>query len=125
MDNRTIEEVRINEDRFINRIELLEQENQKLKKALKEGIIATCETCEEFGICPHSYREYDCKNEVENLKNQQKEFVEWLEKEISSLEEESQVDCINSMLLYDVERDKRLYKKVLSKHKEIVGVDEE
>ena len=125
MDNRTIEEVRINEDRFINRIELLEQENQKLKKALKEGIIATCETCEEFGICPHSYREYDCKNEVENLKNQQKEFVEWLEKEISSLEEESQMDCINSMLLYDVERDKRLYKKVLSKHKEIVGVDEE
>lgn len=88
MDNRTIEEVRINEDRFINRIELLEQENQKLKKALKE-------------------------------------FVEWLEKEISSLEEESQMDCINSMLLYDVERDEHLYKKVLSKHKEIVDVDEE
>ena len=102
----------------------LQQENQKLKKALKEGVIATCETCEEFGICPHSYREYDCKNEVENLKNQQKEFVEWLEKEISSLEEESQMDCINSMLLYDVERDKRLYKKVLSKFKEIIRIEQ-
>lgn len=110
---------------LIEYVERLQQENQKLKKALKEGVIATCETCEEFGICPHSYREYDCKNEVENLKNQQKEFVAWLEKEISSLEEESQMDCINSMLLYDVERDEHLYKKVLSKFKEIVGVDEE
>lgn len=110
---------------LIEYVERLHKENQKLKKALKEGVIATCETCEEFGICPHSYREYDYKNEVENLKNQQKEFVEWLEKEISSLEEESQMDCINSMLLYDVERDERFYKRVLSKFKEIVGVDEE
>lgn len=36
MDNRTIEEVRRNEDRLINQIELLEQENQSLKKQLKE-----------------------------------------------------------------------------------------
>ena len=31
MDNRTIDEVRRNEDRLINKIELLEKENQKLK----------------------------------------------------------------------------------------------
>lgn len=31
MDNRTIDEVRRNEDRLINKIELLEKENQELK----------------------------------------------------------------------------------------------
>ena len=36
MDNRTIEEVRINEDRLINQIELLEQENKELKEENQE-----------------------------------------------------------------------------------------
>lgn len=36
MDNRTIDEVRKNEDKLINEIELLEQENQKYKKAINE-----------------------------------------------------------------------------------------
>ena len=36
MDNRTIDEVRRNEDRLINKIELLEKENQELKKQLEE-----------------------------------------------------------------------------------------
>ena len=38
MDNRTIDEVRRNEDRLINKIELLEKENQELKKQQKEFI---------------------------------------------------------------------------------------
>ena len=37
MDNRTIDEVRKNEDRLINKIELLEKENQELKKQLEAG----------------------------------------------------------------------------------------
>ena len=44
------------------RVEQLEKENQKLKKAVKEKVIATCNTCEDYGICPHSYREYDLEN---------------------------------------------------------------
>lgn len=36
MDNRTIDEVRKNEDKLINEIELLEQENKKYKKAINE-----------------------------------------------------------------------------------------
>ena len=36
MDNRTIDEVRRNEDRLINKIELLERENQDLKEELKK-----------------------------------------------------------------------------------------
>lgn len=34
MDNRTIDEVRKNEDKLINEIELLEQENQKYKEVI-------------------------------------------------------------------------------------------
>ena len=36
MDNRTIDEVRKNEDKLINEIELLEQENQKYKEVINE-----------------------------------------------------------------------------------------
>lgn len=86
------------------------EENQKLKKAIKEGVIATCETCEDFGICPHSYREYDYKNEVEKLKNQQKEFIEWLENESKNL-------------IRDAGYHQRICLEILSKYKEIIGSD--
>lgn len=108
MDNRTIEEVRENETKLIDEIKHLEKENQKLKKALKEGVIATCETCEDFGICPHSYREYDYKNEVKNLKNQQKEFIEWLENKMKE----------THYTMFEFQA----YRLVFEKYKEIVGV---
>lgn len=38
MDNRTIEEVRNNETKLIKEIEILEEENQELKKQQKEFI---------------------------------------------------------------------------------------
>ena len=66
-------------------ISILFEKNQVLKKAIKEGVIATCETCEDFGICPHSYREYDYKDEVEKLKNQQKEFINHIAEEIADV----------------------------------------
>lgn len=37
MDNRTIDEVRRNEDRLINKIELLEKENQQLKEIIDKA----------------------------------------------------------------------------------------
>lgn len=46
MDNRTIDEVRKNEDRLINKIELLEKENQELKKQLEEWIDLLKMKCE-------------------------------------------------------------------------------
>ena len=91
-------------------ISILFEKNQVLKKAIKEGVIATCETCEDFGICPHSYREYDYKNEVEELKNQQKEFIEWLEKQIQNQEKYGGYFS-------------RFFQDVLSKYKEIIGGD--
>ena len=38
MDNRTIDEVRKNEDKLINEIELLEQENKKYKEVINKAI---------------------------------------------------------------------------------------
>ena len=56
------------------------QENEKLKEQLaNNGIVSTCEKCEWFGVCPHSYREFDYKNECEKLKKQQQEFIKYLE----------------------------------------------
>ena len=37
MDNRTIDEVRKNEDKLINEIELLEQENKKYKETINKA----------------------------------------------------------------------------------------
>ena len=37
MDNRTIDEVRKNEDKLINEIELLEQENKKYKEVINKA----------------------------------------------------------------------------------------
>ena len=93
----------------------LQQENQELNKQLEN---CYCNRTDCSARIKDS-KQYDSL--VQKIENQQKEFVEWLEKEISSLEKDSQIDCINNMLLVDIERDKRLYQKVLSKYKEITG----
>lgn len=49
MDNRTIDEVRKNEDKLINEIKLLEQENKKYKEVingLKDYLKARIEVCD-------------------------------------------------------------------------------
>lgn len=55
MDNRTIDEVRKNEDKLINEIELLEQENQKYKEVIAKAIkyIKANEFCLDYstGAC--------------------------------------------------------------------------
>ena len=43
----------------------LQGENNKLKKIVKENVIATCNICEWFGVCPHSYKEYDYKAQID------------------------------------------------------------
>ena len=51
-------------------IERLNNENKMLKEAVKEKVIATCNTCEDYGICPHSYREYDLNNIINELEKE-------------------------------------------------------
>ena len=58
----------------------LQRENNDLKKQLaSNGIVKTCENCEWFGICPHSYREYDYKNECERLRKVIKKAINEIE----------------------------------------------
>lgn len=121
-------------------VDRCQEQNQELKKQLaNNGIVRTCENCEWFGICPHSYKEYDYKNEREKLKkqleeleehsanainkqvargidlvNQQKEFIKYLEDKIE--EKVYVATCVveynNSVLPL---------KEILSKYKEIIG----
>ena len=92
----------------MNKEDLL-KENKKLKKLLANyGIISTCENCEEFGICPHSYRENAYKCELDKVTIQQKEFIEYLE---NMLENENDIFSVVRV------------KDVLSKYKEIIGGD--
>ena len=84
-------------------------ENRELKEILaNNGIVSTCENCETFGVCPHSYREYDYKCELDKVTIQQKEFIEYLE---NMLENENDIFSVVRV------------KDVLSKYKEIIGGD--
>ena len=96
-------------DELMQKQQELEKENKQLKKLLANyGIISTCENCEEFGICPHSYREYDYKCELDKVTIQQNEFIEYLE---NMLENENDIFSVVRV------------KDVLSKYKEIIGGD--
>lgn len=102
---------------YQNRIMLLE-ENQELKKQLEETktnyeqekyIVdkQTRQLTDEYKNTEHQ------TNKVEELKNQQKEFIEYLEKEKERcLTFYSSTQC---MYAYDV------FKDVLSKYKKIIG----
>lgn len=128
MDNRTIDEVRRNEDRLINKIELLEKENQELKKQIEElefivGLRQKRNLISKFD------KEYDEEDKKKNpnrdyagimpdaeeiyrryytMKNQQKEFIEYLEDE-------------SKELIRDAGYRQRICLDILSKYKEIIG----
>ena len=111
MDNRTIDEVRRNEDRLINTIELLEKENQELKKQLEVGKQQYNDLVEK----KEKLQEQLSSNTLQ-FENQQKEFIEWLENNIESLE-----FCDNELILSNHKKEIKAYKEILSKYKEIIG----
>ncbi len=59
------ETVNVRHNTILDYITNLQEENKRLKKAVKENVIATCNTCEWFGVCPHSYKEYDYKAQID------------------------------------------------------------
>ena len=124
MDNRTLEEVRKNEDRLINELEQLQQENQSLKKQLEENKDKI-----------NWYENFEINKTIDKLRikhnNQQKEFISYLENEIYSIEPKG--TGINYNCEYDSEEDYisamkeqsklNTLKEILSKFKEIIGDD--
>ena len=108
MDNRTLEEVRKNEDRLINELEQLQQENQSLKKQLEKnqnplkGIFAQVNDDTLLRDCGAM------QSEIDTYKNQQKKFIEYLE---NMLDNENDIFSVVRV------------KDVLSKFKKIIGSD--
>lgn len=114
---------------LLARIELLEEENQQLKKQLEisetneetyyleiKGIAEALELNENSIV-------EDIYQKILGLKNQQKEFIDWLENEIENCKygEENYAD--GDDMSYHNENELR--KEILSKYKEIIGEKDE
>lgn len=87
----------------------LRKENQNLKKQLEEGILESL---------------YFDMITDENIifKNQQKEFIEYLEKEIKETETTIEMLCdTNSCRIPYLQNKNRLLKEILLNYKEIIG----
>lgn len=95
--------------------ELLE-ENQELKKQY-------CERTDCSGRIKDS-KQYDSL--VQRVDNQQKEFIEWLENKIKYWEEQEQQWLNLGFMKFGGEaNNKIIFKKILSKYKEIIGGKDE
>ena len=116
MDNRTIEEVRNNETKLIKEIEILEEENQELKKQLEKKY-------EKVGTLTGEL----LYEENTKLINQQKEFIKYLEKEIQR--QEDYAVSLGLTIDYDIAEYTSgkidALKESLSKYKEIIGGKDE
>ena len=96
---------------FINLLMEKERESQELKKQLDE--LQT--------LYNNMFKCHCNRVQVETLLSQQKEFIEWLENEIKNSD-----ICdvyVHGMKFNSAE--KMIYKDILSKYKEIIGVKDE
>ena len=137
--------------KIVNIAKNLLQENQELKKQLEETnktkIYIDAENIEER-YCNDLYQDYlekenqELKNQLENcycnrtdcssrikdskkydglvqkVENQQNEFRKWLENEIKACE-------LTCDLIFNHNKEMKIYKEILSKYKEITGVKDE
>ena len=99
--------------RILNITKKLQQENEELKKQLEEHIKAEMKMENELEEQRKEYQETykDVREEIKEYKNQQKEFIEYLEKEIAD-------SIAGGVQSYHAQRYLRLYK-------EIIGVKDE
>ena len=92
-------------------LEQLQQENQKLKKQLAAKVfvkITDDDFLKEFG---------NMNIEINELKNQQKEFIEYMNKTIEELETD---DVGDEELKGYLIQERDTFKEILSKYKEII-----
>ena len=90
-------------------IDLLIEENKELKKQLEEKENIAC-----------NWKDSCLENagKIEILETQQKEFIRYLEDEIQSCEAVSD-------LLFNSNKEMKVYEKILQKYKEIIGASDE
>ena len=102
-------------DEYLEKVNKLIKENQELKKQLENN--------SKINVADHKYAS-TCEDKVIILENQQKEFIKYLEDEIKELQKikETELDCD---ILKDVIPELLVFKYVLQKYKETIGVSDE
>lgn len=110
-------------------ISILEQDNAELKKQLEEKdiLIKQCDLSVSNVMDCYCERT-DCSGRIKDSKvydillqkveTQQQEFIKYLEDEIHSCE-------VVSDLLFNSNKEMKVYKEILQKYKEIIGVEDE
>lgn len=90
-------------------------ETQELKKQLEDYIKSNMELKEELSNKRKEYQDTykDVRIEIKEYKTQQKEFIKYLEDEIQSCEAVSD-------LLFNSNKEMKVYKKILQKYKKII-----
>ena len=86
---------------------MLRKENQKLKKQLEE---------QDYTVIPNS----DIKPTLDKYKNQQKEFIKYLEDEIMEVRAKWG-NALSNVSQLNVAMTVKAYEDILSKYKEIIG----
>lgn len=115
-----VEEYRKTNEHLLDKKRFLKQENQLLKKQLEEAnkklYLCTPEIPQNIHGKYVSY--VDLVNEMYELKKQQQEFIKYLEDEIKACKAVSD-------LLFNSNKEIKVYKEILTKYKEIIGVSNE
>lgn len=92
-------------------IDLLIKENQELKKQLENN--------SKINVSDHKYAS-ECEDKVIVLKNQQKEFIKYLEDEFTKIQNDIEKEIDNNVKYFKVER-RQIITEILQKYKEIIG----
>lgn len=95
---------------------LLEKDNQDLKKQLEESINSYTE---------ENALRHKMSLELNTIKTQQKEFIEWLERRLFLLRDEVSELALGMCSTNYQDTKIEVYKEVLSKYKEIIEVKDE
>lgn len=129
MDNRTIDEVRRSEDRLIDKIELLEKENQELKKQivylrnseylnqLKFERDMLQDVVYKMKVSKEDKEFIDMTHRNTELLEEKQELIDYLKEEINETKE-SWGNCVyynNEKGMFEAQIEIRLLEKILSK----------
>ena len=99
------------------------EEKEELERLLEEHIKAEMKMENELERERKEYQETykDVREEIKDYKNQQKEFIEWLENETKN----SDICDVYVRGMKFNSAEKMIYKDILSKYKEIIGIKNE
>lgn len=104
----------------------LKEKNQELKKQLEEYIKQNMKLKDELFDKRKEYQDTykDVRIEIKEYKTQQKEFINYLEDEIKTLEKDI-LETVDDMDIYMKQVKSLIIEEILQKYEEIIGVSDE